>query len=255
VKTFAVLVATIAVTLAGCSSSSKKSQGQDHGLSGSITVFAASSLQDTFNTLGSQFEKAHSGTKISFNFGASSALATQIDQGADSDVFASAATKNMDVVTKAGNASDPVTFVKNTMEIAAAPGNPKQIAAVADLAKSGVKVALCEASVPCGIVAAQVFKNAGVTVTATANEPDVKSTLAVVESGEVDAGVVYVTDVKAAGDKVVGVEIPAAQNAGTEYPIAALKGSKNSALAKAFVDYVNSAAGQQVLTTAGFQSP
>ncbi|MGH8962882.1 MAG: molybdate ABC transporter substrate-binding protein [Jatrophihabitantaceae bacterium] len=254
-KKLAVLLAvTLSLSLAACSSS-KDNGKKDGQLSGSITVFAAASLTDTFNTLGSDFETAHSGTKIAFNYGGSSALATQIDQGADGDVFASAAPTNMDDVTKAGSASHPVTFVKNTMEIAAAPGNPKHIAAVADLAGPGVKVALCEATVPCGAVAAEVFKNAGVSVTAAANEPDVKSTLAIVESGEVDAGMVYVTDVKAAGSKVVGVPIPANQNASTDYPIAALKNSKNPALAKAFVDYVLSTAGQQVLSAAGFQSP
>jgi len=119
----------------------------------------------------------------------------------------------------------------------------------------GIKVALCEATVPCGVVAAEVLAKAGVSVKATASEPDVKSVVAVVESGEVDAGVVYVTDVKAAGDKVVGVPIPDAQNATTGYPIAALKESRNAALATAFVDYVLSADGQQVLSAAGFRSP
>lgn len=269
-KLAVVLSLAAAVTLAGCSSSggssSKSASSGGTGasgaagspssaLSGKILVFAAASLTDTFNTLGQQFQAAHPGTTITFNFGGSSALATQINQGAPGDVFASAAPTNMDAVTKAGNANNPITFVKNTLEIAAAPGNPKHIATVADLAQPGVKVALCEATVPCGVVAAEVFKNAHVTLTPTAREPDVKSTLAVVESGEVDAGMVYVTDVKAAGSKVVGVPIPAAQNASTEYPIAALKDSKNAALATAFVDYVTSSAGQQVLTAAGFQSP
>ena len=253
-KIAALLSVVLLVSVAGCSSSSKK-KDSGGGLSGSITVYAASSLTEAFNTLGTQFQAAHKGTKITFNYGASGTLATQINQGAPADVFASAAPKNMQTVVTAGNATSSVNFVKNTGEIAAAPGNPAHIATVADLAKAGVKVALCEATVPCGVVATAVFKNAGVTVTATASEPDVKSTLAVIESGEVDAGIVYVTDVKAAGSKVVGIEIPAAQNATTEYPIAALKGSKNAALAKAFVDYVTSADGQQVLTADGFLAP
>ena len=254
----AALLAAITVAVAGCSSSGMPSggdRGGTAGLSGSITVFAAASLTDPFTALGARFEKAHAGTKIVFSFGGSSALATQINEGAPGDVFASAATKNMSDVTKAGNAVNPVTFVTNSMQIAAAPGNPAHITGVADLARPGVKVALCEATVPCGVVAAEVFAKAGVTVKATASEPDVKSALAVVESGEVDAGVVYVTDVKAAGDKVVGVPIPDAQNATTGYPIAALKESRNAALATAFVDYVLSADGQQVLSAAGFRSP
>lgn len=255
-KIAVLLTAALALTLAGCSSSAKtKDDGGGGALSGSITVFAASSLTGAFNTLGSQFEAAHQGTKITFNYGASGTLATQIVQSAPADVFASAAPKNMDTVVQAGEASNPVTFVKNTGEIAAAPGNPAKIATVADLAKPGVKVALCQPTVPCGVVATTVFKNANVTVKATASEPDVKSTLAVIASGEVDAGIVYVTDVKAAGSKVVGIEIPAAQNATTEYPIATLKGTKNAALATAFVDYVKSADGQKVLSAAGFLAP
>ena len=257
-KRVAGLLAAFTVAAAGCSSSGNPSAGGHggrSGLSGSITVFAAASLTDSFDTLGAQFEKAHAGTKIVFNFGGSSALATQIDEGAPGDVFASAATKNMADVTEAGNVDNPVTFAKNSMQIAAAPGNPAHITSVADLAAPGVKVALCEATVPCGGTAAEVFAKAGVTVKPTASAPDVKSALAVVESGEVDAGVVYVTDVKAAGDKVVGVPIPDGQNASTDYPIATLKHSKNAALAKAFVDYVLSAAGQQVLAAAGFRSP
>jgi molybdate transport system substrate-binding protein len=254
-KRAAALLAALAVVVAGCSSSADPSGGARDGLAGSITVFAAASLTDPFRALGTQFEQAHHGTKIVFSFGGSSALATQIDEGAPGDCFASAATKNMSDVTEAGNAADPVTFAKNTMQIAAAPGNPEHVTSVADLAKPGIKVALCEATVPCGVVAAEVLAKAGVSVKATASEPDVKSVVAVVESGEVDAGVVYVTDVKAAGDKVVGVPIPDAQNATTDYPIATLNGSKNATLAKAFVDYVLSADGQRVLAAAGFGSP
>ncbi|MEO8888240.1 MAG: molybdate ABC transporter substrate-binding protein [Jatrophihabitantaceae bacterium] len=253
-KLVALLLIAVLVAVAGCSSSAKKTNSTG-SLSGSITVYAASSLTGAFNTLATQFEAAHPGTKITFSYAASGALATQITQGAPADVFASAAPKNMATVVSAGDASNPVNFVKNTGEIAAAPGNPAHIASVADLAKAGVKVANCEPTVPCGVVAAAVFKNANVTVKPTASEADVKSTLAVVESGEVDAGIVYVTDVRAAGSKVVGIEIPAAQNATTEYPIAPLKGSKNAALAKAFVDYVTSSDGQKVLSAAGFLAP
>lgn len=255
-KKLAVLVcAALALSLAACSSSKDNAKKDSGKLSGSITVFAAASLTGTFTTLGSQFQSAHPGTKVTFNFGGSGTLATQINQSAPADVFASAAPKNMQTVVDAGNANTPATFVKNTGEIAVAPANPQHIASVADLAKPGVKVALCETTVPCGVVAGEIFANAKVTVTATAREPDVKSTLAVVESGEVDAGIVYVTDVKAAGSKVVAVPIPAAENATTVYPIATLKHSKNAALAQTFVDFVRSSTGQGVLTAAGFLSP
>jgi molybdate transport system substrate-binding protein len=246
------VAALAAVVVAGCSSAKKSSRS---GLSGSITVFAAASLTEVFTTIGAQYEKAHSGTTIKFNFGPSSGLATQINEDAPADVFASAAPKNMNDVVSAGNASSPTTFVKNTMEIVAAPGNPAKVTSVADLAKSSVKVALCDPAVPCGVVAAQVFKNAGVTVKPVASLADVKTTLTTIEQGEADAGVVYVTDVKAAGDKVVGVPIPDSINAVTDYPIAALTHAKNADVATSFVEYVESADGLKVLTAAGFANP
>ena len=249
------LALTAALSLAACSSSGGSSDDSSGALSGKITVLAASSLTGAFNQIASDFKSAHPGTDITFQFGSSGDLATDIDQGADADVFASAATKNMQAVLDAGNASASSNFVSNVAEIAAAPGNPKQIATLADLAKSGTRVALCVTTAPCGALAQQILQKAGVSLTPTASEPDVKSTLAVVESGEVDAGIVYVTDVKAAGAKVVGVSIPDGQNASTEYPIATLTHAKNPALAKAFVQYVESNAGQKVLTDAGFSAP
>ena len=114
---------------------------------------------------------------------------------------------------------------------------------------------MCQPKVPCGVVASQVFKNAGVTVKPVTLQPDVKSVLTQVELGNVDAGMVYVTDVKAAGTKVKGVTIPASQNASTLYPIATISSSTHQAEAEAFVAYVLSPAGEQVLTAAGFQQP
>jgi molybdate transport system substrate-binding protein len=157
-------------------------------------------------------------------------------------------------VVAAKAAQSPATFAENQMEIAVPPANPAQVAGVADLARPGVKVAICAAEVPCGTVARQVFTNAGVTVTPVTNEVDVKATLSKVQLGEVDAGVVYVTDVKAAGDKVKGIPIPDDVNASTAYPIAPLTGSGNAALAGAFVDYVLSADGAAVLAESGFRT-
>jgi len=253
------IVAAMAVSsLGACSSSGTSSStgsGGPSGLSGSITVFAASSLKEAFTTLGEQFMNAHQGTTVTFNFDASSTLAEGITQGQKADVFASASPKNMDTVVQAGDADSPKNFVKNRMEIATPPGNPAGIKTVADLAKSGVKVALCDPAVPCGSTALEVFKNAKVTVKPTASEADVKSTLGVVETKEVDAGMVYVTDVRAAGDSVEGVTIPADINASTTYPIAPLEKSDNPGLAQAWVDYVLSANGQKVLTADGFLKP
>jgi molybdate transport system substrate-binding protein len=256
-RTAALIAAATLLGAAACSSSGSSggrspAAAPSSGLSGSIVVFAASSLKEAFGTLGDQFTKAHPGAHISFNLDASSTLAEGIQQGQKADVFASASTKNMDTVVSAGDADKPTNFAVNTMEIATPPGNPAHITGVADLAKSGVKVALCDPAVPCGATAQQVFENAKITVHPTASEQDVKSTLAVVETKEVDAGMVYVTDVHAAGSKVHGVAIPGSVNATTTYPIAVVKNTGNRALAQAWVDYVLSPTGQKVLQEDGF---
>jgi len=268
-RRFALTMAALAaIAVAGCSSGSSSSTASGSGSSssppassspaaatGTITVFAASSLKESFTQLGKQFEAAHPGDTVNFSFGASSTLATQITSGAPADVFASASTKNMDQVVTAGDASGPQNFAKNIMEVAIPPSNPGHVTSVTDLAKSPVKVALCQPAVPCGVVAAKVFKNAGITVKPVTLQPDVKSVLTQVELGNVDAGVVYVTDVMAAGAKVKGVTIPAGDEASTVYPIATISNSKYQSIAQAFVAYVLSSAGQQVLTTAGFEKP
>jgi molybdate transport system substrate-binding protein len=248
-------LATASLALSGCSSSSSGATTSSSPAAASITVFAASSLTGSFTTLGKQFEAAHPGSKVTFSFGPSSGLATQITSGAPADVFASASPKNMTQVIDAKAAGTSTNFAKNQMEIAVPPANPAKVATLADLARPGVKVVLCATAVPCGATALAMFAKAGITVKPVSNEVDVKSTLTKVELGEADAGVVYVTDVLAAGDKVKGIEIPATQNASTEYPIAALSASKNAATAQAFVDYVLSTDGATVLTAAGFEKP
>ena|ERR1019366_3292479 len=259
------VVATVGLLLVGCgssstttvssSTSSKSSASGSAQLSGTLNVFAASSLQEAFTKLGQQFEAAHPGVKVVFNFGPSSGLATQITAGAPADVFASASTKNMDQVVTAGQAPSPTNFASNVMEIAVPTKNPAGITQLSDLATSGVKVALCQSAVPCGATAAKVFTNAKLTVTPVTQEIDVKAVLTKVTLGEVDAGVVYVTDVRAAGDKVKGIDIPTDVNASTEYPIAILTTAPNKATAAAFTNYVLSPDGAGVLTAAGFAKP
>ncbi len=259
-RRFTLTIAGLAVVaLAGCSSSSSSSapsaSTSSSASTGSITVFAAASLTGTFTQLGKQFEAAHPGDTVKFSFGPSSGLATEITSGAPADVFASAATANMDQVVSAGDASNPQNFAKNIMEVAVPPNNPANVKSVNNLAKKSVKTALCQPQVPCGVVAAEVFKNAGITVKPVTLQPDVKSVLSQVELGNVDAGMVYVTDVMAAGTKVKGVSIPPEDNASTLYPIATITSSKQKSEAEAFVAYVLSPAGQQVLTAAGFEKP
>ena len=249
-----ILAALVAVAAAGCSSSSSTSSTPSSS-TGTITVFAAASLMQTFTQLGKQFEAAHKGDTVKFSFGPSSGLATEITSGAPADVFASASPATMDVVVKAGDAASPQNFAKNVMEVAVPPNNPANVTSVTDLAKSSVKVALCQPTVPCGVVAAEVFKNAGITVKPVTLQADVKSVLTQVELGNVDAGMVYVTDVMAAGSKAKGVTIAASDNASTLYPIATISSSKHKSEAQAFINYVLSPAGQQVLAAAGFQKP
>jgi molybdate transport system substrate-binding protein len=266
--------AAVAVTMvAACSSSGTKSAAASSTppaspaasssspsptstpVTGTIIVLAASSLTKAFTTLAQQFEAANPGATVKVTYDASSALATDINQGDPADVFASASPTNMKQVVTAGGATTSTNFVKNTMAIVTPPSNPKAIATVADLAKAGVKLAICEAQVPCGATANMVFANAKVTVKPVTLEANDAATLTVVESGEVDAGVVYTTDVLAAGAKVKGIDIPDDINASTEYPIAALTKAPNPTGAQAFVAYILSAAGQAVLTADGFAAP
>jgi molybdate transport system substrate-binding protein len=256
VRRFAVIAATLVAAAAGCSSSgsgNSSSGASADQAGGTITVFAAASLTESFTQLGKQFEAAHPGDTVKFSFGPSSGLAEQITSGAPADVFASASPANMQQVVSAEDASSPQNFAKNVMEVATPPDNPANVSSVNDLANKSVKVALCQPQVPCGVVAAEVFKNAAIAVKPVTLQPDVKSVLTQVETGNVDAGMVYVTDVQAAGSKVKGVTIPASDNASTLYPIATISSSKHKSEAQAFMNYVLSPAGQQVLTAAGFE--
>jgi len=201
--------------------------------------------------MGKAFEATHSDASITFNFGGSSALAEQIAQGADVDVFASADTAIMQEVVDAQLAADPVNFATNIMQIATPAGNPANVSSISDLAKSSIKVAICAAQVPCGADAVALFANASITVTPVTREPDVKSVLAKVIADEVDAGVVYVTDVLVSGDKVTGVEIPANINVTSTYPIAALAESTNPFAAQ-FAAFVAGPEGQAILAKYGF---
>jgi molybdate transport system substrate-binding protein len=223
---------------------------------GKIIVFAAASLKKSFGDIAKQLETANPGAAVEFSFGGSSDLVTQLTQGALADVFASADTKNMDKASQAGLlASDPVNFASNTLTIAAAPGNPKKIASLADLAKPGLDVVVCAPQVPCGAATQRVEQATGVKLAPVSEESSVTDVLNKVITGQADAGVVYVTDAAGAGDKVSAVAFPEAAGAVNTYPIAVLKGAKDPTLARKFVDAVTGPAGQQVLSAAGFAKP
>ena len=268
VVTALVTLPVAALVLAGCGSSTGSASGSSSahssvtssadrgsGVTGTVTVFAAASLKTSFTAIGTAFEKANPGVTVTFNFGPSSGLATSITQGNPADVFASASPTNMDSVVKASGAGDPTTFAKNAMQIAVPPTNPAGITGIADLVKPGVKVARCDDAVPCGKLAITIFAKAKLTVTPVDKAVDVNGVVKDVTTGEVDAGLVYVTDVLAQGTKVTGIAIPADVNASTSYPIAALTKAPNPAGAAAFKAFVLSDTGLAALTEAGFQKP
>ena len=269
---FAALTAAAALlALAACSSSSKSASAASStdasasasstastapAVTGKVVVFAAASLQQTFTTLGKEFEAAHPGVTVSFNFGGSGTLAASIVSGAPADVFAAASAGSMATVTKANDtATAPVTFAKNILEIATAPGNPKHITDLADLTKPGIKVALCAKTEPCGAAAVTALADAKVKLTPVTYESDVTGAQNVVEEGQVDASLIYYTNILGAGKKLTGVPFATAQAAVTAYPIAPLAHGTNSAGAQAFTAFILSSEGQKVLTAAGFQNP
>jgi molybdate transport system substrate-binding protein len=225
------------------------------GVSGSVTVFAAASLTESFNDELTALKTEHPDLAITYNFAGSGALVTQIQQGAPADVIATADTASMKKLADAGLVDAPVTFARNKLEILVAPGNPKQIKGLDDLARSDLVFVIEDDTVPAGMYAAQALSKAGVTVSPVSKEADVKSAVAKVTSGEADATIVYATDVTAAGSKGQGVEIPAAQNVIAEYPIAIVKAAKNHAAAAAFVDALVKGSGRTALANRGFLPP
>jgi molybdate transport system substrate-binding protein len=225
-------------------------------LSGTLTVFAAASLTDVFGDIGDRLMADNPDLTITFNFAGSSALATQITQGAPADVFASANQTQMTVVTDAGLvAGDPTVFTENVLEIAVPPGNPAGITGIGDFGDADLTLAVCAAAVPCGAAAETVFQAAGVTAQPDTLEEDVRAALTKVELGEVDAALVYASDVQSAGDAVEGIEFPEAEDAVNEYPICTLAAAGNLDAAAAFLDLVQSDEGQQALEGAGFRAP
>jgi molybdate transport system substrate-binding protein len=246
-----VIAALTLLLISGCSSTEQPAASNTK-----IIVFAAASLKKTFTDIGEQFKTENPGTSVEFSFAGSSDLVTQLTQGAQADVFASADTKNMDKAAQAGLlAGDPVNFASNTLTIAVAPGNPKKIASFKDLTQQGLNVAVCAPQVPCGSATQKVEQATGVKLSPVSEESSVSDVLNKVETGQADAGLVYVTDAKGAGDKVASVPFSESAGAVNTYPIAVLKESKSQELARKFVNLVTGEAGQKVLNAAGFAKP
>jgi molybdate transport system substrate-binding protein len=230
--------------------------GPDDADSTTITVFAAASLSAAFAEVGDEFVREYPSTEVEFNFASSSRLATQIIEGAPADVFASADADNMTKLTDAGaNASEPTVFATNLAEIIVGRGNPKGITGVADLANDELIVVQCAPEVPCGRYAERIFENAGVAVTPKSFEENVNAVVTKVTLGEADAGIVYRTDVLAVGADAEGVELPVAVNVVAQYPIVVTRDAANPDGAEAFVAFVGSDQGQEILSSYGFLAP
>jgi molybdate transport system substrate-binding protein len=257
------LAAALGVALlAGCSTPTPQPTGAADPptgtadpLTGTVAVLAAASLTDSLDEVATAFEGAHPSVDIVISYGASSALAEQIISGSPADVFFSANESTMKTVTDAGLTVQPNVVLTNTLKIAVPAGNPAGITGLSDFGRPELLIALCDPAVPCGSAAVKLLDLAGVTASVDTLEEDVKAALAKVALGEVDAALVYVTDVLAAGDGVEGIEVPEATQVTNNYPVTLLTDSSNPTAAQAFIDYLRSTEGIGVFTTAGFGTP
>jgi len=262
----ALLVSLIACGGNGATSSAPAANAPTQpAATGTVTVFAAASLTESFTEIKAAFEKTNPGVTVQYNFAGSQALVTQLTQGAKADVFASADQPNMENAVKGGViAGTPQTFVKNKLVIIVPKDNRAGIITPKDLAKPGIKFDTAQASVPVGTYTQQALDNfsklpdygadfkANVNKNTVSQEDNVKAIVQKVILGEADAGIVYATDAQAAKDKLTLIAIPDAQNVIATYPVAAVKDAKQAVLGQKFVDYVLSPDGQAVLQKYGF---
>ena len=261
------LASLLALTACGSQATSNTSQsapqptassaasGDTDQTSATLTIFAAASLKDVFPKIYEEFKKTHPNYTIEFSFGGSSELATQINNGAEADVFASANEKQMTVASDAGNvdAAGTKIFATNTLTLITPPSNPAGITTLEDATKEGVKLVVCAEQVPCGAATKKLAETTGFTFTPVSEEQKVTDVLAKVTSGEADAGLVYVTDAAGAKDKVKIIDTPEAEKIVNKYPIAVTKSARQGA--QAFVDFVLGEQGQTMLRDAGFGAP
>ncbi|MFN8465274.1 MAG: molybdate ABC transporter substrate-binding protein [Caldilineaceae bacterium] len=273
-KLFYIMFVLLALSLvaAGCrpvsapAPGSAPAAGEANAAPITLNVFAAASLTDAFNEIGKQFAAEHAGADVVFNFAGSNQLATQIGQGAPADVFASANKAQMQAAIDSGRivSGTQQTFVRNRLVAVTPADNPAQLAGLQDLAKPGIKIVLAAKEVPVGQYALDFLDKAeadgslgagykdAVLANVVSYEENVRSVLAKVALGEADAGIVYTSDAAVSKGEVQQIEIPDALNTIATYPIATLSDSQNPELAKQFLDYVLSPAGQQVLEQYGF---
>lgn len=263
-KLLAAVLLTSSLAISGCGSRPAPEAGKEGTAAPStgpdsapaeLHVLAAASLRKAFTEIGKSFESTHAGTTVEFTFAGSSDLVTQLTQGAEADVLATADSANMDKAWKAHAVINPVDFAANTLTIVVAPGNPKGIATFGDLARPGLDVVVCAPQVPCGSAAAAASKETGVQLNPASEESSVTDVLNKVIAGQADAGLVYVTDAKSSGDKVTAVAFPEARSIVNTYPIAVTANSHNPARANQFIETVTGDVGHKILAAAGFSAP
>ncbi|HYH31061.1 MAG TPA: molybdate ABC transporter substrate-binding protein [Pseudonocardia sp.] len=249
----AALAAVLALGVAACGEPGGEQQAPP---ARTLTVSAAASLTDVFDELGPRFEQANPGTEVRFNFGGSDTLAQQIVQGAPADVLATASTRTMQTAQQAGRIQGrPVTYAGNQLQIAVQPGNPRGIIGLASLVGPQVTESVCAPAVPCGAATEAAERAAGVTLDPVSEEQDVRSVLQRVQTRNVDAGLVYLTDIRTSDGRVQGVDFSqaAARGAAQDYLIGAVTGSPNVDLAERWIAFVNGPQGDAALTQAGFE--
>ncbi len=258
-RALALAIATvIALLLAACDDGTDgdASTADDDELSGELVVFAAASLTDAFDDVGDAFTAAHPEVSITFNYAGSSSLAASITEGAPADVFASANPAEMANVVDAGLApEDPPTFARNGLQIVVPADNPAGVEGLEDFAEDDLLIGLCAEEAPCGALARDLLEAQDVAPAIDTNEPDVRALLTKVETGELDAGLVYRTDARSAGGAITAIDVPGADDVVSEYPIVALSEAPNRDAAEAFVDFVLSEEGQAILDGHGFLAP
>jgi len=246
----------VLVLVSGACGSESDPETASSATGGEVVVFAAASLTDAFGEVGEAFMTANPDVEVTFSFAASSSLVAQILEGAPADVYASADRDNMAALADAGaGAGEPVVFANNLSEIIVAPGNPLGITDVGDLADPELVLVVCAPQVPCGTYATDIFDRAGADITPDSFETNVKAVVTKVTLGEADAGIVYATDVRAAGPAAAGVEIPDDLNVIAEYPMVTTNGASNPAGAQAFIDFTVGLTGQAILAEYGFTAP
>lgn len=249
----ALAVAALGVALlAGCAADA----GHPHGPaepSGTVTLLAAASLTEALDEVIAAFGATHPGIDVVVSYGGSSALAEQIVSGSPADLFFAANESTMQTVADAGLAVDPEVLLGNVLQIAVPAGNPGGVDGLEDFADPDLAIALCDPVVPCGAAATELFDLTGITAAPDSLEEDVKAALAKVVLGEVDAALVYATDVVAAGDAVAGIRVPEAEAVVNRYPVALLADAPNPEAARALLDVLRSDEALAVFTEAGFR--